>query len=40
VDVDRIDEMARKATDGDTRRIGNFVKLDSAQVAKVLKLAA
>jgi hypothetical protein len=32
--------MARKATDGDTRRIGNFVKLDSAQVAKVLKLAA
>jgi alcohol dehydrogenase YqhD (iron-dependent ADH family) len=40
VGVDRIDEMARKATDGDTRRIGNFVKLDSAQVAKVLKLAA
>ena len=40
VGVDRIDEMARKATDGDTRRIGNFVKLDSAQVAEVLKLAA
>jgi alcohol dehydrogenase YqhD (iron-dependent ADH family) len=40
VGTDRIDEMARKATDGDTRRIGNFVKLDSAQVAKVLKLAA
>jgi alcohol dehydrogenase YqhD (iron-dependent ADH family) len=40
VGIDRIDEMARKATDGDTRRIGNFVKLDSAQVAKVLKLAA
>jgi alcohol dehydrogenase YqhD (iron-dependent ADH family) len=40
VGTDRIDEMARKATDGDTRRIGNFVRLDSAQVAKVLKLAA
>ncbi len=40
VGVDRIDEMARKATDGDTRRIGTFVKLDTAQVAKVLKLAA
>ncbi len=40
VGTDRIDEMAKKATDGDTRRIGNFVKLDSAQVAKVLKLAA
>ncbi|MGA2493664.1 MAG: iron-containing alcohol dehydrogenase [Roseiarcus sp.] len=40
VGTDRIDEMARKATDDDTRRIGNFVKLDSAQVAKVLKLAA
>lgn len=40
VGADRIDEMARKATDGDTRRIGNFVKLDSAQVAKVLRLAA
>ena len=40
VGTDRIDEMARKATDGDTRRIGNFVKLDSAQVAKVQKLAA
>jgi alcohol dehydrogenase YqhD (iron-dependent ADH family) len=40
VGTERIDEMARKATDGDTRRIGNFVKLDSAQVAKVLKLAA
>jgi hypothetical protein len=37
---DRIDEMARKATDGDTRRIGNFVKLDAAQVAHVLRLAA
>jgi alcohol dehydrogenase YqhD (iron-dependent ADH family) len=40
VGAERIDEMAKKATDGDTRRIGNFVKLDSAQVAKVLKLAA
>jgi alcohol dehydrogenase YqhD (iron-dependent ADH family) len=40
VGTDRIDEMARKATDGDKRRIGNFVKLDAAQVAQVLKLAA
>ena len=40
VGAERIDEMAKKATDGDTRRIGNFVKLDSAEVAKVLKLAA
>jgi alcohol dehydrogenase YqhD (iron-dependent ADH family) len=40
VGTDRIDEMARKATDSGTRRIGNFVKLDSAQVAKILKLAA
>jgi alcohol dehydrogenase YqhD (iron-dependent ADH family) len=40
VGTDRIGEMARKATDGGTRRIGNFVKLDSAQVAEVLKLAA
>ncbi len=40
VGAERIDEMARKATDGDTRRIGNFVKLDSAQVARVLRLAA
>jgi alcohol dehydrogenase YqhD (iron-dependent ADH family) len=40
VGTDRIDEMARKATDGGRRRIGNFVKLDSAQVAEVLKLAA
>ena len=40
VGSERIDEMARKATDGDTRRIGNFVRLDSAEVAKVLKLAA
>ena len=40
VGTDRIDEMARKATDGDTRHIGNFAKLDSAQVATVLRLAA
>jgi hypothetical protein len=40
VGSERIDEMARKATDGDTRVIGNFVKLDSAQVAQVLRLAA
>jgi alcohol dehydrogenase YqhD (iron-dependent ADH family) len=40
VGTDRIDEMAKKATDGDTRVIGNFVKLDAAQVAHVLRLAA
>ena len=40
VGSERIDEMARKATDGDTRAIGNFVKLDAAQVAHVLRLAA
>lgn len=36
---DRIDEMADKCTDGDTRTVGNFVKLDRAAVAKVLRLA-
>jgi alcohol dehydrogenase YqhD (iron-dependent ADH family) len=37
---DRIEEMADKCTDGDTRRAGNFVKLDRAGVAAVLRLAA
>ena len=36
---DRIDEMAEKCTDGDTRTVGNFVKLDRAAVAKILRLA-
>lgn len=36
---DRLDEMAKKATDGDARTIGNFVKLDSAAVRKILELA-
>lgn len=36
---DRIDEMADKGTDGDTRTVGNFVKLDRAGVAAVLRLA-
>jgi alcohol dehydrogenase YqhD (iron-dependent ADH family) len=35
---DRIDEMAIKCTDGDTRSVGNFVKLDRAAVARVLQL--
>lgn len=36
---DRIDEMADKGTDGDTRTVGNFVKLDRKAVADVLRLA-
>jgi hypothetical protein len=36
---DRIDEMADKCTDGDTRTVGNFVKLDRAAVATILRLA-
>lgn len=37
---DRVAEMATKATDGDVRTIGNFVKLDSKAVAAILRLAA
>jgi hypothetical protein len=37
---DRIDEMADKCTDGDAHAVGNFVKLDRAGVAAVLRLAA
>ena len=37
---DRIDEMADKCTDGDVHTVGNFVKLDRAGVAAVLRLAA
>jgi alcohol dehydrogenase len=40
VGVDRIDEMAKKCTDGDVRTVGQFVKLDAAGVATVLRLAA
>lgn len=36
---DRLDEMARKSTDGDVRKLGNFVKLDSAAVRKIYELA-
>jgi alcohol dehydrogenase YqhD (iron-dependent ADH family) len=36
---DRIDEMADKGTDGNTRRLGNFVPLDREAVRKILKLA-
>ena len=39
VGTDRLDEMARKSTDGDVRKLGNFVKLDSAAVRKILELA-
>ena len=40
VGADRIDEMAKKCTDGDARTVGQFVKLDAAAVAAVLRLAA
>lgn len=36
---DRIPEMANKCTDGNTRTVGNFVKLDRTAVEKVLRLA-
>ena len=36
---DRIDEMANKATDGNTRTLGNFVKLNEKDVRKILHLA-
>ncbi len=37
---DRIDEMADKCTDGDTRTVGNFVKLDRSAVATILRIAS
>lgn len=37
---DRIDEMAGKCTENGTRGVGNFVRLDTEQVAKILRLAA
>ena len=40
VPSDRIDEMAEKCTDGDTRQVGNFVKLGQRDVAAILRLAA
>jgi len=36
---DRIDEMADKCTDGDTRTVGNFVTLNREAVQKILRLA-
>lgn len=36
---DRLAEMAEKCTDGDTRTVGNFVKLDQKAVLEILKLA-
>lgn len=37
---DRYAEMADKGTDGDTRRLGNFVRLDRDAVEAVFRLAA
>jgi alcohol dehydrogenase YqhD (iron-dependent ADH family) len=36
---DRLDEMARKCTNGDNRTVGNFVKLDTRGVRRVYELA-
>jgi alcohol dehydrogenase YqhD (iron-dependent ADH family) len=36
---DRIDEMADKCTGGNTRTVGNFIKLDREAVKKILLLA-
>jgi alcohol dehydrogenase YqhD (iron-dependent ADH family) len=36
---DRIDDMASKCTDGNTRTVGNFVRLDREAVRKILLLA-
>ena len=40
IGVDRIDEMAGKCTNGGSRFVGNFVPLDTARVAAILRLAA
>ncbi len=40
IKADRIDEMAKKCTNGNTRTVGNFVKLDQEAVRAILKLAA
>jgi alcohol dehydrogenase YqhD (iron-dependent ADH family) len=39
VQGDHIDEMAGKCTDGNTRTVGNFVKLDREAVRRILLLA-
>jgi len=39
VGPDRLDEMASKCTNGDRRKIGNFVELDRAAVRAILELA-
>jgi alcohol dehydrogenase YqhD (iron-dependent ADH family) len=39
VGTDRLDEMAEKGTDGNTRTLGNFIKLDRTAVRKILDLA-
>ena len=39
IEDDRIDEMAQKCTNGDTKTVGNFIKLDSEAVRKILWLA-
>ncbi len=36
---DRFDEMADKCTQGDTQTVGNFVKLNKADVHQILRLA-
>jgi len=40
IGTERIEEMARKCTGDNTRAIGNFVRLDTNQVIKILRLAA
>ncbi|MBN2657046.1 MAG: iron-containing alcohol dehydrogenase [Spirochaetales bacterium] len=39
IDDTRLEEMADKATNGDKRTVGNFVKLNKADVFNILKLA-
>jgi len=39
IPVDRVDEMADKCTGGNTRTVGNFVKLDRDAVREILLLA-
>jgi len=39
IGTDRLDEMAAKGTDGNTRTVGNFIQLDQAGVRRVLELA-
>lgn len=37
---DRIDEMAKKGSNDDSRKLGNFVKLGSKDIAAILRIAA